>query len=149
MGLNYKEESVIDVTRAILVRVRKQEDDDNEGCFSTKPKTFKSALDVYLQLNFLVESESCSTSMMQPLLHFCILQGSPLVPAVLLKFSSSSATSSFYLTGYLPGTLVTEKEALRKMPKEWSITKTKRNSFSPSIPSSTAPDISILLTFRA
>lgn len=53
MGLNYKEESMIDVTRAILVRVRKQEDDDSEGCFNTKPKAFKSALD--LQLNFLVE----------------------------------------------------------------------------------------------
>lgn len=97
MGLNYKEESVFDMTRAILVRVRKQEDDDNEGCFSTKPKTFKSALDVYLQLNFLVESDSCSSSMMQPLLHYCILQGSPLVPAVLLKFYPSSATPSFYL----------------------------------------------------
>lgn len=45
MGVNYKEESMIDVTRAILVRVRKQEDYDNEGCFNTKPKNL---LEVHL-----------------------------------------------------------------------------------------------------
>lgn len=62
MGLNYKEEAMIDETRDILVRVREQEDDGNEGCFNTKPKPFKSALDAYLQLNFLFESESCRSS---------------------------------------------------------------------------------------
>lgn len=44
MGLNYKEESVIDETRAILVRVREQEDGVDEGCFNTEPKPFRGHL---------------------------------------------------------------------------------------------------------
>lgn len=39
MGLNYKEESRIDETRAIFVRV--QQDGDNEGCVNTEPKPFR------------------------------------------------------------------------------------------------------------
>lgn len=41
MGLNYKEESMIDETRAIFVRVREQENGDNEGCVNTEPKPFR------------------------------------------------------------------------------------------------------------
>lgn len=118
---------MIDETKAILVRARKQEDDDNEGCFNTKLKPFKSALDVYLQLNFMVESEICSSSMIQPLqqqlraprapmrsIAFC---GSPLIPAVLLKSSPSSATPTFYLHG-LPARYPGDWKGLRKIPKE-------------------------------
>lgn len=96
MGLNYKEESMIDVTRAILIRVRKQEDDDNEGCFNTKPKPFKSALGVYLQLIFWLKVRAAAALCCS---HYCIiaLRGSSLIPVVLLNFSPSSATPSFYL----------------------------------------------------
>lgn len=68
VGLNYKEKAMINESRAILGRGREEEDDDDEGCFNTKPKVYKGASDVYLQLNFLIESGSCNSSMMQPLL---------------------------------------------------------------------------------
>lgn len=101
---------MIDVTRAILVRVRKQEDDDNEGCFNTKPKPFKSALDVCLQLNFLVESESCSSSVVQPLLHYCIYVCPPLPLLFFLSSPHFLPLPHFTFTRYLTGTLVTEKD---------------------------------------
>lgn len=98
---------MIDETRAVFGRVREQEDDDNDGCFNIKPKVCKSALDVYLQLHFLIESGSCSSSMVQPLLQQLraprapvrgiTLCGSPLIPAGPLRLSSSPVTPSFCL----------------------------------------------------
>lgn len=64
--LNYKEKAMIDETGAVLRRVREQEDSHSDGCFNTKPEASKGAPDVYLQLNFLIESWSCTSSMMQP-----------------------------------------------------------------------------------
>lgn len=108
VGLNYKEKAMINETRAILGRVREEEDYYEEGCFNTKPKVYKGASDVYLQLNFLTESGSCNSSMMQPLLqqmrapkaperHCIMCSGPRLIAAVPLRLSSSSVTPSFYL----------------------------------------------------
>lgn len=65
---------------------------------------FESALDVYLQLNFLIESGSCNSSIVQPLLQQLrapkapvrgvALCGSPLIPAVPLRLSPSPITPS-------------------------------------------------------
>lgn len=71
-------------------------------------KFIKGPLDVYLHLNFLIESGSCSSSMMQPLLEqlrppkapvrgiaFC--GPPPLILPVPLRLSSSPVIPSFYL----------------------------------------------------
>lgn len=118
VGLNYKEKAMINESRAILGRGREEEDDDDEGCFNTKPKVYKGASDVYLQLNFLIESGSCNSSMMQPLLQqmrapkaperHCIMCPPPLF---LLSLSGSPHLLSlphFTFTGHLPGTLVAD-----------------------------------------
>jgi len=108
-----RKKAMIDETRAILGKVREQEDDDNEACFNTKPKVYKSALDVYLQLNFSIESESCNSSMVQPLLQQLRAPKAPVrgvalcvAPLFLLSLSGSPHLLSlphFTFTGYLPG----------------------------------------------
>lgn len=90
VGLNYKEKVMIDETRAIFGGVREQEDDDNEGCFDTKPKVYKSALDVYLQLNFLIENGSCNSSKVQPLFQ---QMRAPKAPGEALYYAYSSCPS--------------------------------------------------------
>lgn len=116
VDLNYKGKAMIDETRAILGRVREQDDDDNEGCFGTKPKVFKSAPDVHLQQNFLIESKSCNGSMVQPLLQQLrapkapvrgiALCGSPLFLLSLSGFPHLLLLPHFTFTGYLPGSLM-------------------------------------------